>query len=55
MITLLVLNYLTRVQCEYYFSSDANVNVIEKNGIILLFSLCFNGWYKKTIDNSKLL
>ena len=30
MITLLVLNYLTRVQSEYYVSSDANVNVIEK-------------------------
>ena len=29
MITLLVLNYQTRVQSEYYFSSDANVNVIE--------------------------
>ena len=30
MVTLLVLNYLTRVQSEYYFSSDAYVNVIEK-------------------------
>ena len=40
MITLFVLNYLTRVQSEYYFSSDANVNVIEKNGMILFFSLC---------------
>ena len=30
MITLLVLNYLTRVQSEYYFSSDSNVNVMEK-------------------------
>ena len=39
MITLLVLNYLTRVQIEYYFSSDAYVNVIEKNGMILFF-LC---------------
>ena len=37
MITLLVLNYLTRVQSEYYFSSDAYVNVIEKNGMILFF------------------
>ena len=38
MIALLVLNYLTRVQSEYYFSSDANVsfNVIEKNGKIVL-------------------
>ena len=40
MITLLVLNYLTRVQSEYYFSSDANFNVIEKNDMILFFSLC---------------
>ena len=38
MITLFVLNYLTPVQSEYYFSSD--VNVIEKNGMILFFSLC---------------
>ena len=38
MITLLILNYLTRVQSEYCFSSDANVsfNVIEKNGMIVL-------------------
>ena len=37
MITLLVLNYLTRIQSEYYFSSDSNINVIEKNGKILFF------------------
>ena len=36
-ITLLVLNYLTRVYSEYYFSSDANVNVIVKNGMNLFF------------------
>ena len=39
MITLLVPNYLTRVQSESYFSSDANFNVIEKNGMIIFF-LC---------------
>ena len=54
MITLLVLNYLTRVQSEYYFSSDANINVIEKNGMILFF-LCAKRLVQKTIDNSKLL
>ena len=57
MITLLVLNYLTRVQSEYYFSSDANVNVIEKIAQFHFF-LCakmVGNVYKKTIDNSKLL
>ena len=39
MSTLFVLNYLTGVQSEYYFSSDANINVIEKNGMISFFSL----------------
>ena len=55
MITLLVLNYLTRVQREYYFFSFANIYVVEKNGMISFFSLRQNGWYQKTIDNSKLL
>ena len=36
MITLFV---QTRVQSEYYFSSDANIYVIEKKGMISFFSL----------------
>ena len=38
MTTLLVLNYLTRVQSEYNFSSDANVNVSEKKWHDFIFS-----------------
>ena len=37
LITLLVLNYLTRVQSEYHFSSDANDNVIEKKWYDYIF------------------